>query len=452
MSDSAGMTPPGHPTRAPRRCHVKDRYDSDNVHRPSVATDEGRALNATKTDIPVGVFATLRATPPPVRYLLGGVLINQLGAFVQTFLVLYLAVRGFSVGQAGVALAAYSVGAVSGTLLGGELTHRIGPRATIAGAMGTSALILGFIPWLSDPARFGLLLAAVVVAGLATQSYRPAAAVLLSDLMPEEHRVMAFSMMRTALNVGAALGPLIAAGLILVDWDLLFWFDALTALAYAALALLLLPSTPAPREAEKPAEDKRSAYAVLARDGRYLLFLASVLLGSVIYVQYTVALPLKIIADGHPAALYSAALAMSSIILICCELKITSYVKDWRPNVAGAVGTAVMGLGIAGYGLATNSGVLIILSTVVFVSGLMINGPTMFAHPAKFPAAVKARYIGAHQATFGLGLALGPIFGVLVWEGLANGVWLVCGVIGVIAALCALVGMREDAPPSVTST
>lgn len=405
-------------------------------------------MNATKSDPPAGVFASLRATPTPVRYLLGGVLINQLGAFMQTFLVLYLTVSGFSVGQAGIALTAYSVGAVGGMLLGGELTHRIGPRATIVAAMSTSAVFLGLVPWLSESPRFGLLLVAVAVAGLATQSYRPAAAVLLSDLMPEEHRVMGFSMMRVALNVGAALGPLIAAGLILVSWDLLFWFDAVTALAYAVLALALLPKSPAPAAEVKPVEDKRSAYAVLLRDRRYLLFLASCLLGSIIYIQYTVALPLAITANGHPAALYSVVLAVSSVVLIVCELKITTYVKNWRPHVVGAVGTAVMGLGLAGYGLATSSGVLIILSTAVFVSGLMINGPTMFAHPAKFPAAVKARYIGAHQATFGLGLALGPIFGVLAWESLADGIWLVCGVLGVIAALCALAGMRESASPA----
>ena len=409
-------------------------------------------MNATRVDTRVGVFATLRATPISVRYLLGGVLINQMGAFVQTFLVLFLAVRGFSLGQAGIALTAYSVGGVSGTLLGGELTHRIGPRTTIAGAMTTSALILGLVPWLSGPGRFGLLVAAIVLAGLATQAYRPAAAVLLSDLMPEEHRVMAFSMMRIALNIGAALGPLIAAGLILVNWNLLFWVDGLTALAFAFLAFRLLPNTPAPRQEEKPVEDKRSAYAVLLHDRKYLLFLASVLLGSVIYVQYTVALPLKIRADGHPAILYSAVLATSSLILILCELKITSYVKGRRPYVVGAAGTALMGLGLAGYGLATHSGALIILSTVVFVSGLMVSGPTMFAHPAKFPAAVKARYIAAHQATFGLGLALGPTLGVLAWEALSNSVWLLCGIIGVIAALCALAGMRENVPSPATSS
>lgn len=398
-------------------------------------------MNATKSAAPNGVLASVRATPMPVRYLLGGVLINQMGAFVQTFLVLYLSVQGFSLGQAGAALTAYSAGAVSGTLLGGELTHRIGPRATITAAMGVSALILVAVPTLSTPGRFPALMVAVALAGLATQSYRPAAAVLLSDLMPDEHRVMAFSMMRIAMNAGAAAGPLIAAGLILLDWDLLFYVDAATAALYALVARIKLPATSAPAAEPGPDENKRSAYAVLLRDRKYLLFLASVLLGSVIYVQYTVALPLKITADGHSTTLYSIVLATSSLVLILTELKVTSYVKHWRPAVAGAVGTAVMALGIAGYGIA-GAVPLVLATTVVFVAGMMISGPTMFAYPSTFPAAVKARYVGAHQATFGLGLALGPTFGVFAWDGMGNGVWALCGVIGAVAALCAFVGMR----------
>jgi predicted MFS family arabinose efflux permease len=401
---------------------------------------------ATKPDSPAGVFATVRATPASVRYLLAGVLVNQMGAFMLTFLVLYLTTHGFSAGRAGIALAAYSGGAVSGALLGGEMTHRFGPRATIVGAMSASALFVALVPWLAEPARFGPLLVAVVLAGLATQSYRPAAAVMLSDLMPEEHRVMAFSMFRVALNIGAALGPLIAAGLILVDWNLLFWFDALTALAYAVLAFTLLPDAPAPDEEEKPAGDERPAYLVLAHDGRYLVFLASVLFGTLIYVQYAVALPLMIKAAGHPEALYSAVLATSSVALVLCELKVTSYVKRLRPHLVGAAGQAVLGLGVAAYGLSTGSPALIVLSTVVFVSGVMISGPTMFAYPATFPAAVKARYIAAQQATFGLGLALGPLFGVFAWEALRNRVWPLCGILGVIGAFCALVGIRDDAP------
>jgi hypothetical protein len=179
-------------------------------------------------------------------------------------------------------------------------------------------------------------------------------------------------------------------------------------------------------------------------DRGYLAFLASVLLGSIVYVQYTVALPLKIRADGHPPALYSAVLTTSALVLILCELKLTTYVKRWRPFTAGAGGTALMGLGLAGYGLPLHSTVLLLASTVVFVFGVMISGPTMFAYPSTFPPATRARYVAAHQAFFGLGLALGPTLGVLAWATLGNGVWWVCGAVGAVAAVCAGVGIRPS--------
>lgn len=402
------------------------------------------------TDKSTGVVAVLRRTPAPVRYLLGGVLINQLGAFVQTFMVLYLVFRGFSAEQAGIAIATYSTGSVLGGFVGGELVHRIGPRATITTAMLGSASILAVVPVFSRPGMFGLLIAALVLAGLTTQSYRPAAAVLLSDLMPDDVRVMGFSMMRIALNLGAALSPLIAAGLILVNWNLLLWFDAATALTYAILAFWLLPNARVEREppdATDPATiGTRAAYAILLRDGRFWFFLASVLIGTIIYVQYTVALPLKITADGHSAGLYSVVLVTASVVLILCELKITSYVTRWPGYVAATVGTALMGAGVAGFGISGGSAAALVACTVVFVFGIMINGPTMFAYPSTFPAPVKARYISAHQATFGLGMAVGPLFGVAAWVGLNNGVWWLCGGLGLVAALCALLGMTTPRP------
>jgi len=126
-----------------------------------------------------------------------------------------------------------------------------------------------------------------------------------------------------------------------------------------------------------------------------------------------VALPLKIIADGHATALYSAVLVTTSLALVCCEVKATTQVKDRRPYAVAALGTAVMALAVTAYAFTGHPAAAILFCTVVFVLGIMINGPTMFAHPTTFPAAVKARYIDVHQATFGLGMALGPTLGVI---------------------------------------
>src|SRR5262249_7794975 len=153
------------------------------------------------------------------------------------------------------------------------------------------------------------LVVVVALAGLATQAYRPAAAVLISDLMPEKFRVMGFSMMRIALNIGAALAPLLAAGLILLNWNLLFWVDGATALIYSPLPFTLLPRlAPAAEEPEESEEqvDRRSAYAIMLRDNRYLMYLAAIFVGTIVYAQFTVALPLTIVANGHSTNLYSA--------------------------------------------------------------------------------------------------------------------------------------------------
>ncbi|GAA2393779.1 hypothetical protein Cme02nite_64550 [Catellatospora methionotrophica] len=400
----------------------------------------------TTTESPPHVLSVLRQTPAPVRHLLAGVLINQLGAFVQTFMVLYLVFRGFSTGQAGLAISAYSAGSVLGMLIGGELVQRIGPRATIVAAMLASATVLAVVPLLGRPGMYAPLLAALLLAGLATQSHRPAAAVLLSELMPDDARVLGFSMMRTAMNLGAVLSPLIAAGLILIDWNLLLWFDAVTALTYAVLARRLLPDLRIGHTTTgTSALGTRAAYAILLHDRRYWYFLGSVLLGTVIYVQYTIALPLMISAEGHPTGVYSAVLVTASAVLILCELKITTYVTRRPGHVAATAGTVLMGLGVAGFGISGGSVAALLACTVVFMLGIMVNGPTMFAYPATFPAAVKARYVSAHQATFGLGMALGPLFGVAAWLALGRGVWWLCGALGLLSALFALLGMRPAA-------
>ncbi|WP_327279964.1 MULTISPECIES: MFS transporter [unclassified Streptomyces] len=425
-------------------------------------------------EAPVRVFDALKATPTPVRYLLGGVLVNQLGAFVQTFLVLYLTYRGASVSAAGLALVAYSIGSIFGTMLGAEITHRFGPRTTITASMAASAPLVASISWLSGPGMLWPLLVVVGLAGLFTQGYRPAAAVLLSDLMPERYQVMAFSMMRIALNIGAALAPLVAAVVILVNWDLLFWIDGATALVYALLAFALLPGKavePAEdqgpeRDAEPPAADAhragtasaadgtvqaadgRSAYATMLRDRKYLLYLGAILLGSLTYAQGHIALPLELAADHYPTSFYSTVLTVSSVVLITCELKITAYLSRLPKHVRVITGHLVEAAGLAVYALSSRSGAFTITGAVLVVCGIMIAAPSMFAHPATFPAAVKARYIGTMQAVGGAASALAPLFGVYLWTRLGGGFWLLCGVVTAVAGLFALAGVRRPTEPA----
>jgi MFS family permease len=412
----------------------------------------------SKADAP-GVLDALRSTPRAVRYLLGGVLLNQLGAFVQTFLVLYLTHRGYGVDRAGFLLGAFGAGAVAGTVLGGELASRLGSRTTIVTAMGGSSVLVFVIPWLAEPGSYPVLLALVVLLGLMTQAYRPAASTMLSDLMPEEYQVMGFSMLRIAMNIGAAAGPLLAAGLIQINWNLLFWVNGATALTYALLAATMLPKPAGKTAAQAPAEDgvtekgvtekgERSAYAVMLRDHRFLLYLTSMLFSALVYAQFFAVLPVDMADAGHSTALYSAVLTLSSVLLISLELAVTARVSRWRASTAATVGTFVYCLGIAGFGLPGSMPALILLTTAVSVGGLMVSGPTLWAHPTKAEQRVRGRYIAASQAVFGLGSAIGPALGMLVWAQWGDGIWVTCAVLGVLAAALAWAGLRPSDQPA----
>src|SRR5204863_6652025 len=138
-----------------------------------------------------------------------------------------------------------------------------------------------------------------------------------------------------ALNTGAVIGPLVAAWLMTVSWDLLFWADGLTAIACALLARRFLPGreAPAPSGNEAPRQADQAGgeggaiepagYRAVLRDGRYMLFLFAMFASAVIYMQYFSVLPLKIRDDGHTALVYSAILAMSAGAVITCELLVT---------------------------------------------------------------------------------------------------------------------------------
>lgn len=400
-----------------------------------------------------GVFAVLRATPAPVRYLLGGMLVNQLGAFVQTFLVLYLTFRGSSPGFAGICLAAYSVGAIFGAMLGGELTHRFGGRATIVAVMTCAAPLVASIPLVRGvPAA---LLAVVALSGLAIQAYRPAAAVLLAESMPEEHKVMGFSMMRIALNIGAAVAPLLAAGLILVNWDLLFWLDGATAALWALLAFALLPRHTGARHRSAPgdgparAANARAVYGTMLRDTRFLCYLVAGVFGMMVYAGSVAVLPLNIVSAGYPVGLYSTVLVISSVVLITCELKITTYIVRIPKYVAGLTGNLVSALGFTLYGLIAQHPFFVLAGALFAVSGLMIHGPSTAAHPATFPAEVRSRYIATKETLSGLAATLGPVLGLLVWSRAGGPVfWGCCALLSVAAGSLHIYGLRTPRAPA----
>lgn len=394
-----------------------------------------------------GILAIVREAPRPVKALLAGVFVNKLGAFLQVFLVLFLTSRGFSSTQAGVALGAYGGGSVVGVLIGGALTDRLGPRrATLLSMSGTAALVVAvlYVP------NYPSLLVAVALVAAVGQIYRPASAALLSAMTPEDRQVMAFAMYRLALNLGTTAAPLIGAGLLAVSYDLLFWGEAVTALAFAAIAFMALPRRPVDGGSDQMADappngERRSGYLAVVADRRYALFLLAMLVNATVYVQYLGTLPLAMRAHGLSTAWYSGMVALNGLIVITFELLITKVVQTWPARLVVLTGFTLLGGGLACYAL-PGGALIFVVGTLGWSLAEIVAGPTMFAYPAQAgPVAMRGRYIGSAQAMFGLGSALGPVAGVVLWNSVGDLVWVVCALVCALGLAAAWQGMSPPA-------
>jgi predicted MFS family arabinose efflux permease len=257
---------------------------------------------------------------------------------------------------------------------------------------------------------------------------------------------MVFALYRLALNVGSTAAPLLGAALILVSYNLLFWGEAVTSTAYAVIALAALPPR-APRQAEEGGSVSlagRWALAAVLADRRYALFLFALLINAMVYVQYLSVLPLAMRADHLAVAWYAFAVAMNAAIVITCELLMTKLTQRWPARVVALIGFALLGFGQALYSVPAGL-VVFIGGTLIWTLAEIIAGPTMLAYPANAgPPRLKSQYVGASQAVFTLGFAIGPALGVLGWNLIGGRVWWLCGVVSLLGLALAWYGMRKS--------
>jgi MFS family permease len=393
----------------------------------------------------LGVLATWRQLSRQVKALIAGVMISKLAAFLQIFLILFMIHRGFSSGQAGLALGLWGAGVVVGTFSGGWLSDRLSARTAIlismfgaAGLMISIVYIRAYVP----------LLLVVFAVSTVNQLYRPASQALIAENTPSGQQVMVTSMYMLCFNVGIVVAPLIGTALASISYYLLFWTEGLALLSFGMIALFALPrSGPAGGGRAAPDTPKRESggYRAVLADWRYVTFLGAFLLISVVYVQYTVALPLSIKHAGLSIWWYGLVLSLNGIICATCQLPATKFIQKWPLLVVQLIGFGLLPFGYAMYAIAIVPAVLI-AGTVVWTIADLVGVPTMFAYPGTIaPAHLRGRYFAAFQGVHGIGLSFGPYLGVLLLSEFGQRAWLWLAAIGILATVIGQIGLRRPA-------
>jgi MFS family permease len=374
------------------------------------------------------LFSRLRALPRPVWILFLGTFLNKFGTFVMPFLTLYLTQRGFTLADAGLAISAYGLGGLMASAIGGHLADAVGRRKTIALSMFSVAAAMML---LSQSRSLPAIVAATWLAALTGELYRPASSALLADLVPSELRVTAFSAYRMAFNAGFAFGPATAGFLATRGYFWLFAGDAATSVLFGLIALAALPrGLPYRREEGGWSRDLK----VLAGDGRFLRVLCAAFLVALVFLQISSTFSLQVTRLGFPAATYGLILSLNGVLVVCCELPLTSLTRLFPSRAVMAVGYLLIGIGFSLMAFA-HSVQALVGCVVIFTIGEMVTMPVSSAYIADLaPAHLRGRYMGVYSLTWSAALIVAPQIGLRIFGLSPLALWLTCGALAALAA------------------
>ena len=210
-------------------------------------------------------------------------LINRSGTMVLPFMTIYLIspAMGYSIGEAGIVMGLFGLGAIAGGYLGGRLTDRIGFfRVQMIALIGGGILfmLLGQMRSFSGICTLSFLLSMV------NESFRPANSTAIAFYSKPANRTRSFSLNRLAINLGWAVGSA-AGGLIAAyDYELLFWVDGVTNIAAAILMWFLLPPSKTHSEKTEHTEAPDPAHSAY-KDKVFLWFIVLTTLFAACFFQ-----------------------------------------------------------------------------------------------------------------------------------------------------------------------
>lgn len=384
-----------------------------------------------------GLASLVEGLPPAYWLIWTGTLINRLGGFVIPFLTLYLTTqRAIPVSQAALMVSLFGAGSFLAQLSGGELTDRLGRRPVMLMSFFITPIFMILLGLARDLVFISV---ATLIVGFFTDLYRPAVGAAIADLVPPESRTRAYGYNYWAINLGAAVAPVVAGLMAQYDYLILFIADALTTAAFGFIVLFGIRET-RPAEAHHAAHvSVRERLSQLKRAPILLIFSLITLFFGMIYTQGYVSLPLDMQSHGLGPDQYGTAIALNGFLIILVTIPVSNMARKWPRFETVAVSAVLLGLGYGFTALASNFP-LFALSVAIWTLGEIAGtavAPTIIADLS--PIDLRGLYQGIFGAAWGLSYFAGPLLGGWVYENLgADTLWISCLVTGIVIAFCYL--------------
>lgn len=391
---------------------------------------------------PHGALSALVPPSGPARRLAAATLVNTLGngIFLAGGVIFMTRSLGLSAGRVGLALTIGGLLALLAGPVAGDLADRLGARqvtvaALVVEALATVLLVLAH--------GFGLLVVAVVLAEVGTQSSRSGRGALIALIGGPDGAVRFRAQLRALTNVGISVGALLGGAALAVDTRAGYVAMILVDGATFVVAALMVAGLPAYRPTRRRDDGARRWLALADRP-----YLAVTALNAVMCLNYgilTVGVPLWVTTHTRvPRPVVALLLLVNTVCIVALQVRASRAVVDPR---AGALALRRAGLAfVAGWtllGLA--SGLAVAPAVALLLAGVALHTVgELWQAAASFELSFSLalpRAQGQYQGVFGVGQsladALAPVVAatVCVAGGLAG--WIGLGLAVALAGAAA---------------
>ncbi|PFS52759.1 MFS transporter [Bacillus cereus] len=346
---------------------------------------------------------------------------------LMPFFALYLKDKVDSLLEVGVIMALSPIAASFGSLLGGRIADIYGRKPIMILSMVSNALFMlgflfieGFIPY----AILSIFL------GLSNSLFHPAASAMVADVTAPEKRTEAYGLLRMGYNIGAAIGPIMGASVVVLSKNFVFIIASSTMLFYALMVLFLIQET-MPKVTDENPENKGektvAVWKIVFRDKVLMIYLLAGIIISMGFSQTEGMLPLHfdnemkgIFGTNNP---YPYLMALNGLLVVLFQFQISKWATDKPVGKTMLYGACLFGIGLFFIGWLPkwfgefDANATIILITLLFVYaiytlGEMIMSPVQMTFVANLaPEHLRGTYMGAASLQWITGGALGPLLG-----------------------------------------
>jgi MFS family permease len=307
--------------------------------------------------------------------------------------------------------------------------------------------------FVGPPLMLGLGMATSMVAivclaplvGAAYELYRPAVGAIVADLVSPVDRPRAYGLLYWAVNLGAAVAPVLAGFMARRSYLWLFVADAATTFLYGLIVWARVQET---RPAVAPEGHRRGLAPVLA-DRLFMAFCGLSFVMAILFHQGWTSLSLYLAREGFSTSTYGSIVAVNGLLIILVQPFTGRMLARFDRGRVLVVAALLTGAGMVANALVRQAwqyGVAV----AVWTLGEIASVPLTSAIAADLaPPDLRGRYQGVNWASWAVAGAVAPTLGAVVLGAGGVALWWWCG--GVAAALAVAYrsfgrALREAAP------